>query len=321
MMSTADKGDVSICANCGKEGSSDTINNTCNKCKKEKYCNAVCKKVHKKKHKKDCEEHQRRAAEKHNEELRRAAEKHDIELFKEPPSHHDDCPICFLRLPTLYLGWQYQSCCGKVICSGCIHAPVYDNQGNKVDNQKCPFCRSLRPITEKEVVERMKKRVEAGDPVAIYNLGCNYRDGKNDLPQDCEKALELMHQAGELGYSAAYNCIGYAYQYGEGVEVDKKKAIHYYELAAMRGDKIARCNLGNEEGNAGNMDRALKHYLIAVRNGFSQSLEKIKQLYSYGHATKDDYTKALRLYQEYLGDIKSRQRDAAVAADDGYRYY
>ena len=37
--------------------------NTCNKCKKVKYCNAACKKKHRHKHKKECEEHLRLAAE------------------------------------------------------------------------------------------------------------------------------------------------------------------------------------------------------------------------------------------------------------------
>ena len=69
--------------------------------------------------------------------------------------------------------------------------------------------------------------MEAGDSQAIYNLGCCYRDGIKGFPQNHTKALELWHQAGELGYTIAYNNIGYAYQHGEGVEVDKKKAKHY----------------------------------------------------------------------------------------------
>ena len=40
--------DVSIYANCGKEGAI----NICNKCKQVTYCNAACKKKHKSKHKK-----------------------------------------------------------------------------------------------------------------------------------------------------------------------------------------------------------------------------------------------------------------------------
>ena len=120
---------TSTCGSCGKEGSSDNMN-TCNKCKMVKYCNAVCKKVHKKKHKKDCEEHIKHAAELAAKIQRREAEIHDKQLFKQPPMLEGDCPICFLRLPAMQTGKKYKTCCGKVICSGCIHAPLYDDKGN-----------------------------------------------------------------------------------------------------------------------------------------------------------------------------------------------
>jgi len=310
-MSTADN--ISICANCGKEGA----NNICNKCQSVKYCNAACKKKHRHKHKKDCEEYVRLAAE-HNAKL------HDEKLFKQPPKVHEDCPICFVRMPTLTSGWRYKACCGKVICSGCIHAPVYDDQGNEVDiikQNECPFCRTVAPNSDNELNSMLIKRSEAGDAIAIYNLGVYYDRGMYGLSQDFTKAVELFHHAAELGYFKAYNGIGCAYQYGRGVEIDKKKAMHYYELSVMGGIVEARHNLGVYECNAGNMGRALKHFMVAVRDGKSESLEKIKGLYTKGHATKEDYTIALRLYQEYLGDIKSAQRDEAAAADESYQYY
>ena len=315
-MSTGDKdnNDVSVCANCGKAGA----NNICNKCKQVKYCNAVCKKVHKKKHKKDCDENVRLAAEKHNEELRIAAELHGEELFRQAPPP-EDCPICFLRMPILNMG-VYKSCCGKEICSGCAFAPVYDNQGNKVD-KVCPFCRTQTPKSDEEVLKRIMKRVEVNDEKAIYSLGTFYRYGINGMPQDYIKALELFHRAAELGCVKAYNKIGYAYDVGEGVEVDKKKAIHYYELGAMGGDETARYNLGFEEVMNNNMDRALKHHLIAIKGGHDLSLKMMQDLYSNGHVTKGDYTTALQSYQKYLDEIKSVQRDKAAAADDNYRYY
>jgi len=296
-MSTADD-NVSLCANCGKEGA----NNICNKCKQVKYCNAVCKKVHKKKHKKDCEEH-------------------NIELFKQPPPHNEDCPICFLRLPTLEEGRRYQSCCGKVICSGCSYAPVYDNQGNEVDNDKCPFCRTLDPDSNEEAIKRIMKRVKAGDAEALYNVGCHYQEGSYGLPRDIDKALELFHRAGELGHANAYCSIGAAYESGTGVEVDNEKAVHYYELGAIRGDIYARYNLGLNEEEAGNTERALKHWMVAVKAGDNDSLKEIKDMYSEGDASKEDYMKALQLYQEYLSEIKSDQRDKAAAASESYRYY
>jgi len=245
----------------------------------------------------------------------------DEELFKQPPTTEEDCPICFLRPPTLDTGREYMSCCGKMICSGCSYAPVYDSQGNKVDNEKCPFCRTPGPDTEKEINERQMKRVEMNDPIAIFNTGCDYRDGTCGYPQDDTKALELYHRAAELGYAGSYVSIGYAYSFGEGVEVDKKKAIHYWKLAAMKGNAIARYNLGNMERRKGNFDRAIKHYTIAVRDGNPKSLESIKRMYREGHATKDDYARALQSRQSYLDEIKSDPRDKAAAADEDYKYY
>ena len=69
--------EVYLCANCGKEGAT----NTCNKCNMTKYCNAACKKKHRSKHKKDCEEHVRHAAKEREEEIKRALELRDKELF------------------------------------------------------------------------------------------------------------------------------------------------------------------------------------------------------------------------------------------------
>jgi len=295
---------VSVCSNCGKEG-----NNlkACTACKLVKYCNRECQIAHRPQHKKECK--------------KRAAELHDIDLFKEPPSQYDDCPICFIRMPTMQTGYRYQSCCGKLICSGCIYAPLFDNLGNKIDNEKCPFCRTPTPTSDEESLKRERTRVEAGDFIAIGKLGSYYADGLYGYPQDYTKALELWRRSGELGYSAAYCKIGYSYDLGIGVEVDKKKAKHYYELAAMEGDVQARYNLGNNEGKAGNTDRALKHFMIAASGGADKFLKKIKQLYIIGHATKDDYTKTLHLYQTYLGEIKSKQRDEAAAFNERYRYY
>lgn len=246
----------------------------------------------------------------------------DEDLFKQPlPA--EDCPICFLLLPLLDpTGKKYYACCGKVICSGCAHAPVYDDQGNKVAERTCLFCRTPRAASDEEVMKRLNKRVKVdGDTIAIHNHGFFYSKGMYGFKQDYTKALELWYRAGELGYAESYNNIGSAHQYGEGMEVDKQKAKHYFELSAMGGNVRARYNLGNNEAYAGNADRALKHYMIAVGSGQPNSLEMIKTLYSKGDATKDDYAKALRAYQAYLCEIRSDARDAAAAADKEYRYY
>ena len=105
------------------------------------------------------------------------------------------------------------------------------------------------------------------------------------------------------------------------MEIDKKKANHYYKLAAIGGDVYSRYNLGAVEGEDGNMNRALKHYMIAAGGGIDLSLKEIQKLYTNGHAKKDDYATALRAYQVYLVEIKSTQRNEAAAARANYRYY
>ena len=306
---TAGKEDnnVSVCANCGKgEEESDSLK-TCTACKMVKYCNRECQIAHRPQHKKECK--------------KRAAELHEEALFKHPPPEKD-CPICFIRLPALDTGQAYMSCCGKVICSGCIHAPLYNDQGNEVDNQKCPFCRTPSPKSIEEENKRARKRMQAGDAEAFNMVAGHYVDGTRSMPQDWAKANELYLKAGELGFAGAYHNLGNSYYDGRGVEVDKKKAVHYFELAAMggRGNEAARHNLGNIEGQAGNHDRALKHFMIAVKYGCNYSLETIRVMYSCGNATKDDYIRALRAYQTYSAEIKSKQRDEAAAYSDKYKY-
>lgn len=89
----------------------------------------------------------------------------------------------------------------------------------------------------------------------------------------------------------------------------------------MGGCMLSRHNLGIDEENAGNYERALKHYMISVRGGAKNSLDNIQDLYKNGHAALDDFMKALESYRAYLDEIKSGQRDEAAAARDDYKYY
>lgn len=311
-----------ICANCGKAGSNLNI---CNKCNEARYCNATCKKKHKKKHKAECEKAIQRAAELHEQELKRAAELHDIELFKQPPTR-EDCPICFALLPCMDNGRRYMPCCGKEICSGCAHAPVIDHRGNRIDKvgeRKCAFCRVPETEVNEEIVKRFKLRMKRGDALAFYGLGCMYFGAKYGLRRDVDKAFELWLKAAELGCATAHRNIGIEYMRGssKSVRKDEKKAAAQFELAAMKGDEMARGKLGDDEYKAGNIDRAIKHFLIAVSRGSEQGLSYMQGLFNAGHVSKDDYASALRARQAYLDEIITDQRDEAAAFGDQYKYY
>ena len=155
----------------------------------------------------------------------------------------------------------------------------------------------------------------------MFCLGCDYVDGDYGSPQDYENALKLWHKAGALGNAKAYHNIGVAYNNGYGVERDEKKADYNFELAAMGGNVIARYNLGCYEYEKSNWDRAIKHLLISAGGGHSKSVKNIQLLYMNGYGTKEDNSKALQVYQTYISEIRSEQRNEAAAYSDHYTYY
>ena len=157
------------------------------------------------------------------------------------------------------------------------------------------------------------KRAKDNDHEAMHTLGYYYRFGLGGLLRDHSKAMELWLRAGELGNAKSYYGIGGAYRTGDGVEANMEKAKHYYSLSAMGGYFGGRFNLGCVELRNGNADRAVKHYMISAGCGDDDSLAAIRKMYARGHASKENFTNALRAYAEERAETKSDQRDAAVA--------
>ena len=231
---------------------------------------------------------------------KRAAELHDEKLFKEPPPR-EECLICFLPLPLDTDQIDFKSCCGKPICGGCTYAMIETAKTNK-QKRLCAFCRTPPPADEEEIVKRIMKLMEKSNAHAIFELAGYYERGTYG---------ELWMKAGELGRDDAYINLGNSYHSGSGVEIDMKKAKYYYELAAMNGAVYARHNIGALEGQAGNIHRATKHFILAARAGSKPSLDDVKRGYKHGVVTKDEYASALRSYQKSQDEMKSEARDKA----------
>ena len=176
-----------------------------------------CQVAHRPQHKKACK--------------KRAAELHEDALFKEPPPR-EDCPICMLLLPIAPEESSFKSCCGKTICNGCIYGMIMEEakRGEKKEEWgMCAFCRTLRPSSDEEEVERIQRLMDNGNATAFYNFAAYHDDGSNGMPQDMAKANELYLKAGELGCASGYYNLGCSYQYGgNGVEEDKEMAKYYW---------------------------------------------------------------------------------------------
>ena len=73
----------------------------------------------------------------------------------------------------------------------------------------------------------------------------------------------------------------------------------------------SRHNLGVMEDNFGNVDRALKHFMIAARAGYEESLDAVKKGFMMVWIVKDEYANTLRAYQKIHDEMKSDDRDKA----------
>ena len=101
---------------------------------------------------------------------------------------------------------------------------------------------------------------------------------------------------------------------GKGVEKDTEKEVYHLEEAAIGGHPNARHNLGIEELNNGRFERARKLFIIAANLGYHDSLKELKELYTKGHASKEDYAGALHAYQATVDATKSIEREKAERA-------
>jgi len=282
---------IDKCANCGKGEENSNNLKTCTACRLVKYCSRECQIAHRPQHKKACK--------------KRAAELYDEALFKEVEP--EECPICFISLPLHSHLVSFRTCCGKKICNGCSYE-IFMSVGEDI----CAFCRTPPASTAEIKLKRLKNLMDKGNDYAYNVVAFSFAEGINSLPQDWNKANEFYLKAGDC--AEAYYNLGVNFEDGRGVEVDLKKAQHYYELATIKGYVDARQNLGVLENEAGNPYRAVKHWILAARAGHKECLDAVKQGYMAGFVTKDEYANTLRAYHERQKEMKSDARDKAAAS-------
>jgi len=292
-MNTEDS--IPACANCGKGEENSGDLKACKACKLVKYCNRECQIAHRPLHKEACK--------------KRVAELHDDALFRDPPPP-EDCSVCCIPMPPDATQTIFKPCCGKIICYGCSYAMREEARGRgKID--LCAFCRAPPVTSDEEHMKRTNKLIEADNVNGYLKLAQYYTNGEMGMPQDFAKADELLLRAGELGCANAYFNLGTSYYTGRGKEMDKKKSKYYWELAAMGGSVHARHNLGCEERIAGNNHRAMKHFIIAARAGYKDSLDNVRIGFKRGYVTTDEYANTLRAYQQRHDEMKSDDRSEA----------
>ncbi len=287
---------ILCCSSCGVSKDEDTHLKPCDACDLVQYCSDDCQKEHRAEHEESCKE--------------RAAELHDKILFQQPESTYlGDCPICLL--PILDTSTcVMESCCSTFICNGCSYANRQRELEDGLD-QRCPFCRATPPATYGEGYAKKMKRVKANDPLALDEVGKkHYHDG------DFSAAFEYWKRAIEgegPGAISAHAHLSKLYEKGlGGAEKDEEKELYHLEVASIAGHPTARCELASYEGRHGNTDRAMEHLIIAVKQGSTDAILRMKKIYAKGAIKKEGYAACLRVYQKAVEATKSPQRELAA---------
>ena len=266
-----------------------------NACKLVKYCSVDCQKNHRPRHKKECK--------------KRAIEIRDNELFTQPDgSHYGDCPICFLPMPLESHRSVKLPCCLKEVCIGCTYANELRELNEGLEH-RCTLCRNPTSKLKEEGQKNIMERVKANDPAAIRHLGNQHFDKR-----EYGIAYEHWTKAAQLGDIEAHNLLSNLYREGKGVGKDMKKEVYHMETAAIGGHAPARHNLGCYEVQNGNIERAVKHFLISANLGYDRSVGAIRELHTRGSVSKEVYAKALRAYQDAVDATKSSQREEGEKA-------
>lgn len=246
----------------------------------------------------------------------------DEDLFAETP--HKNCEICKVQMNWNSCDANFQLCCGKEVCYGCMHSKLRrgtesyfkdKNYDRALKHTNCPFCGEPCYDSDEEGLERLTKLLE-NDPKnghALHFLAFQYANGLMGLSQDMVKANNLWTEAGaELGDVDALNSLGNSYNIGRaGFEIDDTKAKYYYSLSAMKGHMQARYNVGYYEEKEGNMEKAVKHYIISTKGGFKNAKWKLMDFVKEGHLSQAQLDDALDGCKKYKKEVMTDERNKA----------
>ncbi len=159
-------------------------------------------------------------------------------------------------------------------------------------------------------IDELKTKAAQGDITAQLDLGYMYLYGLNGLDIDYKQALDYYQTAAEKNSAAAYNNLGSLYFNGIGVDVDYAKAITYFDKAAALGSDDAAVNL------------AIIYLGSDTKNKTQKDLDKALQLLIQAEKN-NNIAKYILGYSYLKGFLVKKDYNKAfamikAAADDNY---
>jgi len=156
----------------------------------------------------------------------------------------------------------------------------------------------------------------AGDPLAIFEIGNRYAEGKG-VKADMAEAARWYEKAAELGFAPAQYRVGNMFEKGIGVTQDLSVARKWYEQAADAGNATAMHNLAvlyamGADGRADN-EAAAKWFVQAAEYGVKDSQFNLGILSAKGAGVPQSLEES---YKWFALVAETGDKDAANKRDE-----
>lgn len=96
-----------------------------------------------------------------------------------------------------------------------------------------------------ETLRALNDAAEAGNALAMHNLGVEYAHGSKSMPKDLDKAAYWYSWSATLGFAGAQNNLGDLYENASDAYEEMGLSIYWYTQAAMQGEPTAYFSLGD----------------------------------------------------------------------------
>jgi len=215
-----------------------------------------------------------------------------MQTNQQEEEEEDDCPICNESLPKLSANYTRVTCCGKGMHDKCSDNIFKSSMSQKQKNQ-CIICRTERPKSAQEHIERVRRWVEKGKAWAQELLGDMYYRGVG-VDQSYQRAAELRELAARQGHATAQYNLGVMYANGLGVDQSYERAAEYYEAAARQGEIMAQLNFGvlynNGQGVEQSTEIAREWWMKSAEQGNEGAIENLQILDKIEGRTTPSFT-------------------------------
>lgn len=152
-----------------------------------------------------------------------------------------------------------------------------------------------------EYITRYIQSAQSGNPKAQLSLGYMYETGEQ-VGLDKQAAVRWYRAAADQGELQAMVSLGLIYERGGGIEVDLTESARWFRKAAQLGDPDAQQSLGYmyEQGNGVVADptEAAKWYMRAAEQGRVTAQNNLGRLFQLGIGVEKNLDKAIFWYDK-----------------------